>query len=239
MSQLVVEKQVEEAELNNEKVKSVIELLARELPSFHGELNAGTRSWALATQTLEWIAANLPKDAATLETGCGYSTVTFAAASGEHTVISPFVGEHDLIQKWCEGNNVSTSHVRFCAQSSVDLLPRMDPTPLDMVLVDGAHEFPVPAIDWYYTADRLRKGGIMIIDDTQIPSGYIVMDFLQMERGRWEQVHTIGRTCFFKKLTSEPVARGIGFLDQPWCQMDLSMKGRIKRKLRRMMGIGD
>ena len=223
--------------MNVPVTSDVFQRLAKDCPSFHGEKEAGTRNWALAMPTLQWIASNLPKDAATLETGCGYSTVTFAASSGQHTVISPFAGEHDLIRKWCERNDMSTSHVRFYAQSSVDVLPGLEPSPLDMVLVDGAHEFPVPSIDWYYTADRVRKGGIMIIDDVQIPTGHIVMDFLQMERGRWEQVHTIGRTCFFKKLTSEPVARGMSWDNQPWCLMDLSMKGRIKQKFRKMLGI--
>jgi hypothetical protein len=218
------------------RVADAIETLKKEQPSFHGETEAGTRNWALARETLEWIGQSLPENATTLETGCGYSTVTFVAAGAAHHVISPFPQEHELIRKWCMGHQIELSRVRFHASPSVDVLPRMPREPLDMVLIDGAHEFPVPFIDWYYTADRVKRGGHMIVDDTHLPTGYILRDFLMREEGRWELAMEIGRTSTFRKTTDKVVARGIQFWEQPWCQLDLSMKGRIKNKLRKLVG---
>ena len=46
------------------------------------------------------------------------------------------------------------------AEPSDEVLVRQDPydRPLDVVFVDGGHGFPVPMIDWFYGAGRLRRG---------------------------------------------------------------------------------
>ncbi len=221
------------------RINPVNALLA-ERPSFHGETAAGTQSWGLAADVLYWIQTNVPQGGCTLETGCGYSTVAFASAGGaRHTVLSPFAGEHTLIRQWCAGHGMDLGQVAFEATPSQDVIYRLGTEPLDMVLIDGAHEFPIPFIDWYYTADRINANGYLVVDDTQIPTGYVLRDFLLQEKGRWALVTEFGRTSVFRKLTEKPVARGMGWSDQPWNMMDLSMKGRLKRKLRTMMGIGE
>jgi hypothetical protein len=55
------------------------------------------------------------------------------------------------------------------------VLPQLDIADLDLLLIDGGHGFPHPAIDWYYGALHLKAGGIVVIDDVQLPS---VKDFL-------------------------------------------------------------
>jgi hypothetical protein len=39
---------------------------------------------------------------------------------------------------------------------------------LDLVLIDGDHAFPASFIDWYYTAEQVKLGGYVIVDDTNL-----------------------------------------------------------------------
>ncbi|MEI8196941.1 MAG: class I SAM-dependent methyltransferase [Phycisphaerae bacterium] len=218
---------------------TMLKSLLEEMPSFHGQEQAGTKNWGLVGDVLDWIVQHVPPNARTLETGCGYSTVAFSTVSRQHTVLSPFSGEHDLIKKWCMAHGRTMDHVRFIAQSSTAALPTFSSEPLDVVLIDGGHEFPVPFIDWYYTAELVRKGGYIMVDDVHLPTGYILKDFLLAEAGRWAFVGQVRLTSMFQKVAESPVVQGISWEDQPWCRRDFSVKGRIKRKLMKTLGRAD
>jgi len=73
------------------------------------------------------------------------------------------------------------------------------PSELDHILIDGAHRFPFPIIDWHYTAPKLRLGGILSVDDFKMPSVKILYDFLCIEEV-WELIEVIHNTAFFRKL---------------------------------------
>jgi hypothetical protein len=96
---------------------------------------------------------------------------------------------------------------------------------LDIVIIDGDHSFPIPFIDWYYTADRIKKEGYVVVDDTQIITCRILSDFLSKEKGRWELAHEFGNTLVFRKVTENPVLREIYWL-QPYCEKLLNEKGK-------------
>ena len=59
--------------------------------------------------------------------------------------------------------------------------PLLDTNKIDLVLIDGSHAFPIPFIDWYYTYQKLKIGGKMIIDDTQLWTGLVLKRFLTLE----------------------------------------------------------
>jgi hypothetical protein len=63
----------------------------------------------------------------------------------------------------------------------------MDLPDLDLVLVDGAHAFPVPFLDWYYGAEKLKAGGLMVVDDIHLLTGTMLADFMGADP-RWEPV---------------------------------------------------
>src|SRR6185503_1666742 len=95
----------------------------------------------------------------------------------------------------------SLEHVTFELGPSDKLLPTMALGDLDLVLIDGGHGFPVPFIDWYYTAFALKAGGIVIVDDTQIWTGAVLRDFLMADPD-WKLLHLWGgRAAAFTKLT--------------------------------------
>lgn len=213
--------------------------LLREQPNFHASY-AGDRviqsevfNWGLDPEVLAWILERVAPNSKTLETGCGYSTVVFSILGSEHVTISPFVEEHRAIQHWCSRNQISTERVSFVAHSSQDVTATMQGgPPLDLVLIDGDHAFPAPFIDWYYTAERVKLGGYLIVDDTNLITGTILRDFLKMEHGRWDLVTDIGRTSIFARSTVESVVRGLWWGLQPFCaKRKRSGLRRIKRKI--------
>src|SRR5438309_88268 len=141
---------------------------------------------------------------ATLETGAGSSTIVFAAAGAEHEAVTPDAAEEDRIRAECERRGIDSSSVSFRIGSSHDVLPALERRPLDLVLVDGAHGFPYPILDWWYLAPRLRVGGVMLLDDAYMPPVGTLVDALRSQPG-WEVAAPIGqRTVAFRKVAETP-----------------------------------
>jgi hypothetical protein len=175
--------------------------IRRSPPLAHG---GGTAFFGLEWEALRWLEQSLTAGMTTLETGCGASTVVFAAAGTRHLAISPDPGEHDRTLAYCTDHAISTDGLRFIAQpSDVALMDDWEPEPLDLVLIDGAHGFPFPALDWYLTATHLRVGGLIVLDDAYLPSVHVVVRFLRSSTS-WQQESAIGyRTVAFRKLASD------------------------------------
>lgn len=198
--------------------RRILDALFRERPHFHGwERVPGSRNYSLSDNVLTWMTDHIPPGGAGLETGCGYSTLVFAAMCSTHTAVSPFPHEHRLIRDWGSEHALDMENVTWIAGLSQEHLPGLknDP-PLDTVLIDGDHAFPAPFMDWYWSADRLKVGGIMIVDDIQLATGRILKEFLEMEQNRWELMDVLGRTAVFKRISTDPVARGLVWTKQPW-----------------------
>jgi len=151
----------------------------------------------------------------TLETGTGASTVVFAASGARHVAISPAPMEHEEIAVYCGEQGIDLSGVRFIEQPShLALLHDWQPEPLDIVLIDGAHRFPFPILDWFYTAPHLRKGGWVLVDDAFLGSVNVLVSFLRSDPS-WSLEGVFGeRTACFRKLGDE--AEKYDWLDSPF-----------------------
>jgi predicted O-methyltransferase YrrM len=220
--------------------REVYNTLMREQPSLHGRrteerYEVAVFNWALQPAVLEWISRHARPGLRTLETGCGYSTILFAAGGCVHDAVSPFAEEHTCINDWCRDHGVSTAGVTYHAGASQRILPAMPPAPLDLILIDGDHAVPAPFIDYYYTADRLVRGGLMLVDDTQLRSVQQLCEFLNDERGRWEVVEQVVRTRIYRKLVDGRVAEGVHFRQQPFVTKPLepSPLSRVRRLVKR------
>src|ERR671913_577698 len=99
---------------------------------------------------------------------------------------------------------MATDGLGFVAEPSNEAwMGTWEPEPLDLVLIDGAHGFPFPALDWYLTAAHLRVGGLVVLDDAYLPSVHVVVRFLRSSSS-WQQEASIGyRTVAFRKLSAE------------------------------------
>ncbi len=183
------------------KALDVVSQLRREQPNLHGDI--GRQHWGLPPEVLRWIGEHVQAGDVTLETGCGHSTLVFAAAGCRHTVISPSEIEHSRIRDWAAENGIDLSRVTFVAERSEKVLPFLETPPLSVALIDGWHGFPGPFIDWFFIARLMAVNGYMIVDDVHIRACEILRDFLRTERGRWECCGRIQRTEMFKKLTDQ------------------------------------
>ena len=172
-------------------------------PLVHAEHGYLGLAWA----ALEWLERTVQPGMTTLETGSGASTVVFAARGASHTAISPVADEHERIRRYCAEHGLATDRLRFIAESShTALLERWQPEPLDLVLIDGAHSFPFPTLDWMYTAPHLKVGGRMLVDDAYQPAVNVLARYMRANPA-WELETVPGhRTPVFRKLDEVPLS---------------------------------
>ena len=126
--------------------------LRRTPPALHGE----GEFWGIAWEALEWLEANVVEGMTTLETGAGASTIVFTARGATHEAVTPDPAEEERIRRACRDRNIDDSRLTFHIGRSQDVLPTLPPRDLDLVLVDGAHGFPYPVLDWWHLAPRLK-----------------------------------------------------------------------------------
>jgi predicted O-methyltransferase YrrM len=167
----------------------VTESLRASPPRLHG---AGDEFWGLAWPALAWLERTLTPGMTTLETGAGSSTLVFAAAGVTHLAVTVDAAEEVRIRHECARRAIDTSNVRFLIGPSQDVLARRPLPLLDLALIDGAHGFPYPILDWWHLAPRLRVGGLLVLDDCYMPPVRALVDHLR-SRSEWRLVHAPGR----------------------------------------------
>ncbi len=169
-------------------------------PRLHHDGSGEAANWGLSDEELRFIDEHVPDGARTLETGEGLSTVLLAAKGCSHTAITPNRPVLDRIEEFCREHGVSLDKVDFVVGMSQQVLPALELSELDFVLIDGCHGFPAPFIDWFYAVQALKPGGLVLVDDTQIWTGKVLEDFLAEEEG-WERVASWeGRAAAFRKV---------------------------------------
>ena len=68
------------------------------------------------------------------------------------------------------------------------------------MLIDGAHRFPMPIVDWFYTAPHIKEGGWLLVDDAFLGSVNVLVSFLRSHPS-WSLEDVFGgRTACFVKL---------------------------------------
>ena len=168
-------------------------------PGLHGQ----AEFWGLAWEALAFIERTVQPGMATLETGAGASTIVFAARGADHEAVTPSAEEAERITAECERRGIGTERLRFRIGSSADVLRTWDARPLDLILVDGAHAFPYPTLDWWFLAPHLKVGGLMLLDDAYMPPVAAVVDHLRGSPAwRLEQPVSF-RTAAARKLAEE------------------------------------
>jgi hypothetical protein len=151
----------------------------------------GTHVWRTHLSCYEFLARHVEPGARTLETGCGVSTVLFTAWGCEHLCVVPEASQRDGIYKYCEERNIDASRLSFDVRPSEEALPRLDPpSEFDLFFIDGNHGFPAPIIDWFYGASHLRSGGILVIDDVNLPQVSLLPDWYLSRDPRWEHLES-------------------------------------------------
>ena len=168
-------------------------------PSLHGR----AEFWGLAWEALAFIERTVKPGMATIETGAGASTIVFAASGADHETVTPSQEEADRIRAQCEQRGISTGRLTFRIGSSADVLRTWQPRPLDLALVDGAHAFPYPTLDWWFLAPHLKIGGLMLLDDAYMPPVAAVVDHLRGSAAWTFDPPASFRTAVARKLAEE------------------------------------
>jgi SAM-dependent methyltransferase len=123
----------------------------------------------------------------TLEIGAGLSTlVILRKQPRQHTAVQPRADEFAAILTLAVHLRMGTHGFLPILARSQDWLPRSDLPDLDLVLVNGSHDFPMPMLDWF-GAEKLKAGGLMVVDDTHLLTGATLVDFMGGDPG-WEEV---------------------------------------------------
>ena len=182
-------------------------------PQLHRDGKGGFTSWTLPKEVLFYIDRMVDDTSVTLETGAGVCTLLFALKGAEHTAIAHHPDEIENVRRYCMTHGISLERVDLINNRSEFALPNLPKIPLDFVLIDGRHAFPSPFVDWYFTVDRLKIGGIMLVDDTNLKTGQILKEFMSVDH-RFELVKEFDNTVAFKKLETDITL--FEFDRQPW-----------------------
>ncbi len=167
-------------------------------PRLHGRDGATTDAWRLDDAGLRFLDGHLRKAMQTIETGAGVSTLLFALKETRHTCVVPDRRVVRRIQRYSRVHGISLGDVNFVVGRSEFALPELRTTNYDLALIDGRHGFPAPFLDWFYLATLLRRGGVLLIDDTWIWTGRILADFLDGTPG-WRRCAVLPNAAAFVK----------------------------------------
>jgi hypothetical protein len=151
----------------------------------------------MAPAALEGLVKRGPFES-TCETGCGGSTIVLSNLSKRHVAFG-IEGENRTISALRQHPDLRGEAVTFVEGESRVTVPGYSFSgPLDLVLLDGPHAYPLPQVEFAYLFPPVRAGGWLVLDDIQIPSVYELFRFLRMEKGvELEEIAV--RTAFFRK----------------------------------------
>jgi predicted O-methyltransferase YrrM len=188
--------------------------------------------WSTDEAAYRFLATRCQEGTRTLETGSGLSTALFAALGCEHTCVTPGQQEADRILAYCALKDFPTDRLRFEVAPSHLALPRLaDDGDLDLVLVDGGHGYPMPALDWFYAGARLVAGGVVVVDDVHLPAVRSLLQFLDRDP-RWPALERTPKWHAYQRTTSGPLTED--WLEQPFYAVP-TLRERVVGKARGLM----
>jgi len=195
----------------------------------HNILNKVPACYSIDPVLAHFLYDSVSDQSKTLETGSGISTLAFALRRSRHIAITPSAEEVANIRSYAAANQISLDRVEFVIEPSDQYLPRCQATDLDLVLIDGKHAFPWPIIDWFFTADKLKQNGLVVLDDLQMSSVSMLGDFLR-EDPRWQVERIFGRRTLVMEKISGSV-HDVSWHMQPYVTRRYGRKARLLNAL--------
>jgi predicted O-methyltransferase YrrM len=191
--------------------------LAREVVQYTGlDFKAGPTNFAVPPFVIRYLAEIVKDDHLTIETGGGHTTVLLAALSRHHTCVTPDTKSIESIKGYMEKVGIPQDKVSFFPEPSEIALPKIElPEKLDFAYIDGNHAYPIPAIDWHFIDLHMKVGGIIGLDNAEIPAVHEVGVFMEQNKSyRWIKTlafppksHHNYCAKFYLKLKDEPQPR--------------------------------
>lgn len=179
------------------------------------------RGWSpygsLSREVLTGIARHCSKiDVAhSLETGCGKSTLLFSHLSRHHMVFAMDCDENGNFKTTQNSPLLNSPAVEFIeGPTQRTLRDRRFAHLIDVALIDGPHGYPFPELEYYVIYPLLKPGGILIVDDIQIPTIRNMFNVLKCDE-MFSLTEVVGTTAFFRR-TDKPTFNPYG--DGWWLQ---------------------
>jgi hypothetical protein len=182
------------------RVQEILERLA----------GAAHRGGAFSSDVLIAISEVLPDyPIVSLETGCGKSTVMFSNLASQHFVFTYDDRESPessvaMVQSDPEFQAANTIFVYGPTQRTLPGYKFSEGLMFDVILIDGPHGYPFPDLEYALLYDRLKPGGILIVDDVHIASIGAMYDLLREDR-MYEEIGVFSTTGLLRRSTIEGV----------------------------------
>lgn len=139
----------------------------------------------------------------TAETGSGKSSLLFSHLAHRHLVFAMDDG-NGSVRRVQESPLLKPGVVEFIEGPTQKTVPAYDfSEPLQMVMLDGPHGYPFHHLEYYYVYPHLAEGGVLIVDDIDIPSIYDMYRFLKRD-DMFALIEVVHTTAFFRR-TAAPV----------------------------------
>jgi len=174
----------------------------------------------LGPQVLKRIhdTASSYKDCVSAETGCGLSTIVLSHAGAHHTSFT--IAEGNSLARVRAEPLLRPEGVEFVIGPSQRTLPAHHfVRPLHVALIDGAHGWPFPELDYYHLYPHVLPGGTLVVDDIHIPTIARMCEMLR-DDAMWQHVEDILYTSFFRR-TSAPLFDPLG---DGWWQQNFNKR---------------
>jgi hypothetical protein len=138
-----------------------------------------------------------------VETGSGKTTLLFSHLSKNHVVFALENGSKS-ISSVKKSELFNAKNVKYIEGPTQKTLPRyVFNLKFDIVLLDGPHAYPFPDLEYYYFYPNLIEGGLLLLDDIQIPSIRRMFEIIKAD-DMFELLEVLHNMAFFRR-TDSPV----------------------------------
>jgi hypothetical protein len=174
------------------------------------------------------------------ETGAGRTTLLLSHLSRSHVVFADESGES--VSRTRSSALLRADTVTFVEGPTQVTLPgHVFDAPLQVVLLDGPHGYPFPDLEYFHFYPHLAPGGLLVLDDTRIPTVGRMLDILKAD-AMYHLAEVVRDTAFLRR-TSAPAVdpHGDGWWLQGYNRREYELvsgvgthDGRVGRLLRRI-----
>ena len=178
---------------------TLIEQIANLPSDFH---DAGTVSFQVLKTITKYVKEFGPLSQS-VETGSGFTTLLFSHLSENHLVFAFDEGDRS-ISAVKKSELFKAENVTFVEGPTQKTLPQYNFTKkFELALIDGPHGYPFPDLEYYYFYQNIVEGGLLLIDDIQIPTIHRMFEIVKA--GDMFQLLTVVDNMAFFRRTDCPL----------------------------------
>jgi len=141
-----------------------------------------------------------------IETGTGRTTLLLSHLSTDHIVFAKDdTGDGDSLSAVRLSPLLKSDNVTFVVgPTQRTLLSYEFDSPLHLAFLDGPHAYPFPDLEYWAVYPHIEAGGLLVIDDIQIPTIANMYSVLKAD-AMWDLVEVVHTTAFFRRTLSPAI----------------------------------